>query len=101
MWVRMDCGWPQNPKFLDLVDDRHWRAITAYWAGLGWTAMHGHDGFIPRSALPLSHGTSKEAGQLVDVGLWLPGQGGWDVNDYKEYQRSNAEQEERSQRARK
>jgi hypothetical protein len=99
-WVRLDTQWPHNPKFLMLVEDKKWRAISVYMAGLGYSGAHGTDGFLPALCLPLLHGTKREAADLMEVRLWTPAQGGWDVNGWSEFQPSNAETEERSRKAR-
>jgi len=44
--------------------------------GLAWSGAQGQNGFIPFYALPMIHATKREAGDLVDVVLWLPTQGG-------------------------
>lgn len=99
-WVRMDTQWPQNPKFLMLVEDKKWRAISLYFGGLAWSGAQGQAGFVPYYALPMIHGTRKEANELSEVRLWLPCDGGWNINDWNEYQLSNEEHEQRSRRAR-
>jgi hypothetical protein len=99
-WVRMDTQWPHNPKFLILVEEKKWRSITVYWAAVGWSGAQGQNGFIPAYALPMIHGTKKEAAELTEVGLWDMAQGGWDIHDWSEYQPSTEEHEKRSQRAR-
>jgi hypothetical protein len=99
-WVRLDTQWPHNPKFLILAEDKKWRAITVYMGALAWSGAQGQNGYIPAYALSMIHGTKKEASDLVEVNLWLPAQGGWDINDWTEYQPSSEEHEARSQRAR-
>lgn len=99
-WVRLDCQWPQNPKFLMLVEDKRFRAICVYMGGLSWSGGQGQNGFIPYYALAAIHGTRKEAGELVDVSLWHVCEGGWQINDWAEYQPSTDEHEARSKRAR-
>jgi hypothetical protein len=99
-WVRLDTQWPQNPKFLMLAEDKKWRAITAYMAGLSYSGAHGTDGFIPYYAISATHGTKKEAAELVAVSLWIPCEGGWQINDWSDYQPSNEENELRSKKAR-
>lgn len=99
-WVRLDTQWPHNPKFLMLAEDKKWRAITVYMGGLAWVGAQGQDGFIPGYALPMIHGTRKEAVDLVEVGLWLMASGGWDINDWSDYQPSSEEHAKRSERAR-
>ena len=99
-WVRLDTQWFANPKFLTLVADRKHRAITAYFAGLAWSGSQGQAGYIPRGALPMIHATSKDAIDLVCVALWIPDAGGWQINDWAEYQPTNEEHERRSAKAR-
>lgn len=99
-WVRMDTQWPHNPKFLQLIEDKQWRAVTNYWAGLGWSGAQGQAGYVPAFALPMVHASKREAGLLSEVGLWVPGDGGWTINDWADYQPTNEEHERRTERAR-
>lgn len=99
-WVRLDTGWPMNPKFLILAEDKKWRAITAYMGGLAWVGAQGQDGFIPKYALPMFHATTREATELVAVGLWDMAPAGWDIHDWADYQPSSEEHKKRSDRAR-
>lgn len=99
-WVRMDCQWPHNPKFLMLVEDKKWRAISVYWSALGYSGAQGTAGFVPYYALSVIHATKKEAGELVGVGLWHPCDGGYQVNDWDTHQPSSEENERRSKKAR-
>ena len=99
-WVRLENNWYSNPKFLMLVEDKGWRSIAVYLAGLAWAGAQGQDGYIPKAALPMIHGTVKEAHKLAEVALWIPAQGGWAINDWAEYQPSTEENERRSQKAR-
>lgn len=100
-WVRLDTQWPHNPKFLTLVEDKRWRAICTYMAGLGYSGVHGTDGFIPAVALPFLHATKREAGELVEVELWAPAQGGWNVNGWAEFQPSQDDAKKRREKAQK
>lgn len=99
-WVRLDTQWFFNPKFLQLVADRKHKAITAYFAGLAWSGGQGQAGYIPRGALTMIHATAKDASDLVAVSLWIPDAGGWQINDWSEYQPTNDEHERRSEKAR-
>lgn len=100
-WVRVDAALARNPKTLHLLGEKGGdRALCVYIFGLGYCAEQGNDGFIVRSALPLIHGTPKTAEQLVSVGLWHDVPGGWDVNDYAEYQPTSEDVRQRSERAR-
>lgn len=98
-WVRLDSAFPTNPKVLALAEDRNWRAIVSYVAGLSYCGAQGTDGFIPKSALSFLHGTPVEATRLSGAGLWVPCPGGWNVNGWDEFQPSNKETQARKERA--
>jgi hypothetical protein len=98
-WVRLDTQWPSNPKFLMLIEDKKWRSVCVYMAGLGYSGVHGTDGFIPAVALPFLHSTRREAADLVDVGLWEPAQGGWNVNGWTEFQPTPEDAQKRREKA--
>jgi hypothetical protein len=101
-WVRVDAGLASNHKTLALLGQKGGdRALNTYIFGLGLCATQGSDGFIPKAALGLIHGTPKVAEQLVEVGLWHLIPGGWDVNDYTEYQPSDDESKARSEKAKR
>jgi hypothetical protein len=68
-------------------------------AGLGYAGVHGTDGFLPAIALPMLHATKREAGDLVDVGLWLLAPGGWDINGFSEFQPSYEDAQKRRDKA--
>ena len=99
-WVRLETTWPSNPKFLMLSADRKWHAIAVYMAGLAWSGGQGQDGFIPFYALPAILGSPREADELCQVRLWYPCDGGWQINDWNEYQPSSEEHALRSKKAR-
>jgi len=98
-WVRLDTGFPMNPKVLMLAEDKKWQSITVYIGGLAYSGMHGTDGFLPASCLPFVHGTKRNATDLVSVGLWVPTSGGWDINGWREFQPTSEEHEKRRQKA--
>ena len=50
-WVRMDTQWPHNPKFLVLVEEKRFKAITVYWGSIAWSGAQGLNGFLPAYAL--------------------------------------------------
>jgi len=101
MWVRLDCAFPRNPKVLELVSRKQWRAICAYIGGLSYSGEHGLDGWLPEACLPFIHATSKDASELVRVGLWLPEPGGWDINDWDQYQATADEVQARRTKAKR
>ncbi len=99
-WVRLDTAFPSNPKVLALVEDRQFRAISVYVCGLSYSGAHGTDGFIPMAALPFIHASKRDAEKLVEVSLWHPRMGGWEINDWDEFQPSNEGTQQRKNRAR-
>lgn len=99
-WVRLDAGIAMNHKMLQLIEGRNHRAALVYVFGLAYCGQQGTDGYIPKAALPFLHATSKDAAALVDVALWHQESGGWQVNDWREYQPSTVETDRRGQRAR-
>jgi hypothetical protein len=90
-WVRLDTTFPTNPKVLSLVSDRKWRALSAYVCSLSYSGAHGTDGFIPVKALPFVHASTREAAELVEVGLWHKDRIGWVINDWADYQQTQSE----------
>ncbi len=72
-WVRLDTAFPRNHKVLAAVE-----------------AKDGHRAM----------GRQADADRLVDVGLWQLVNGGWQINDWADYQQSNEETKRRKARAR-
>ena len=100
-WVRLDTTFASNPKILDLVAAKKYRAAFVYVASLTYAGAHGTDGFIPATALPFIHATRTDANDLVSVGLWKPSSNGWDVNGWDEFQVSDEAAKKRRERAQK
>jgi hypothetical protein len=99
-WVRLDSGIGQNYKVLALLGDKKHRAFTAYVLGLAYCGQQGSDGYIPKAALPFLHATTKDAADLMAVMLWHDAPGGYQVNDWTDYQPSDEDAQRRGQRAR-
>lgn len=99
-WVRLDTGLPDHPKMLSLVGGKRHRAALTYVYGLAYCGRHELDGFIPESALPFIHGTKSDAQALCEVGLWHARPGGWEINDWHEYQPTGIDSAARKERAR-
>lgn len=99
-WVRLDTAFPTNPKVLMLVEDKKWQSIAVYVASLAYSGAHGTDGFVPENALIHLHGSKRNAKDLVDVGLWIGVQGGYEINGWAEFQPSTEEHAARRKRAR-
>lgn len=100
-WVRLETALPTNPKILALVEDRAYQAITAYVCSLSYSGHQGTAGFIPRAALPFIHARKSDAAKLVEVGLWVEGAGGWDINGWVDFQPTSEEIIRRKERAKK
>jgi hypothetical protein len=100
-WVRLDTGFPSNPKVLHLTSARKHRAVAVYVFSLAYAGGHGTDGFIPTAALPFIHGNEKDAEALVNATLWHPCMGGWQINGWAEYQPSTKEHEKRKESLRR
>lgn len=100
-WVRLDTQLPSNPKILHLVARKQYAAAFAYVCSLAYAGMHGTNGYIPEAALPFIHATKAIANQLVAVELWVPAPGGWDINDWDEFQISDEAARKRRERAQK
>lgn len=100
-WVRLDTSFPRNHKFLQLLEYKDGRSTGfVYLCALAYCGEQGTDGYIPRPALTsILHGRLIDAERLVDVGLWKPHVGGWEVNDWDEYQQTTDESKARSARA--
>jgi hypothetical protein len=104
-WVRLDTGWYQNHKVLALIAEgaRGHRALVVYVSAFCHSGAQGLDGFIPAYALPVVHGTARDAQLLVQHELWLEeagGMAGWRIRDWGEYQPTSEETAARSERAR-
>lgn len=101
-WVRVEVGILRNPKTLELLGERGGdHAFCVYVFSLGYAAEQGTSGFIPKLALESIRGTDRSVNLLVQVGMWRECPGGWDVNDYAEYQPTDEAARARSARAKK
>ena len=85
-WVRLDTGLPDHPKVLELIESKKHRAALAFVFGLAYSGRHETDGFVPKSALPFLHATRADAVALVEARLWHYADGGYQINDWEEYQ---------------
>lgn len=100
-WVRLDTQFANNPKVVELVAAKQFKAAFAYVCSLAYAGAHGTDGFIPSHCLFLVHATKQDANALVDVGLWRPSPNGWDINGWDEFQVSDEAARKRRERAQK
>jgi hypothetical protein len=84
-WLRIDDGFVEHPKILDLSD----RAFRLHLAGLCYSARNLTDGvLVERSVRVLFAVTSaqrKHLLELVSASVWEEGDGVWVIRDYLDY----------------
>lgn len=100
-WVRLDTGFPDNPKVLELLSAGKHKAVVVYVCSLAWAGRHDTKGRVPKAALPFLHGTKRDADALVKARLWdaTADGSGWVVHDFEDYQITNVSQSDRSNAA--
>ncbi len=90
-WVRIDDGAVHHERLLSAGPD----AVALWLAGLCYANRHVTDGVLARGTLlalyPSEHlppaRARKAAQRLVDVGLWVTTENGWEIRNYERYQR--------------
>lgn len=88
-WVRLDSHIATHDKILALLSDpstAKWQAATSYMFAIAWSGGQGTDGFVPKLALGMVHGTQKTARLLEKYGLWDEATAGWTIRNYAERQ---------------
>lgn len=94
-WVRLDDGFDDHPKILDLSD----QAYRLHVGALCFCARTLTDGFVSEGALRrLVNGG--HVSELVDAGLWEAGDGGWWIHDFLDYNQSAEQVLEEREKAR-
>lgn len=97
-WLKVDDGFTDHPKIEALSD----QAFRLHVAGLCFCARTLSDGKVPEDRVRrlLPKVTKRMVTELVDGGLWLPIQAGFEIKDYLAYNPSRAEVEkQRTERA--
>lgn len=92
-WFRIDDQFDDHPKVVAAGN----AAIGLWCRGGAYASKYSTDGFIPRSYLR-THGTVSLAHKLVAVGLWISVEGGYQMQDFLDYNPS-AEQVKRDRAA--
>ena len=90
-WIKLEDSFTSNPKIAMLPDS----AFRLYVTSLCYAGKHLTDGFIP-APLRRSLGTemaSKATRKLLEKGLWIKVEGGYEINDYLKYQTSKEQAE--------
>ena len=100
-WVRLDANIASHDKTLKAIGERGKPAMAVYMFGLAWSGGHVTDGHIPCVALPMIHGTTKDADLLVRVGLWDPDPDGdgWWVHNWGQRQEASEITESKRRKA--
>lgn len=81
-WFRVDDGFWSHPKTLALS-----KGAVALWVRAGsYSGNHLTNGVIKRDVLPILQGTTDEAAELIEAGLWLHHIDGYLFHDWDAYQ---------------
>lgn len=86
-WVKLDTGIFRNPKVVTVGAD----AKLLYVAGICYAGDNLTDGLIPANALPILaaeatiRNVKKATAELVNAGLWVTSDTGFEVHDYLEH----------------
>lgn len=100
-WIRLETTMFENPKLLYLKEDKQHRAIIVHLEAMCYSGRHNLAGYLPKAALRIIGATAQDATKLVAAGLWSPAPGGWQINDWDEYQLADDEAQKRSEKAQK
>jgi len=87
-WVKLDDQFTSHPKLIQAGPLAGW----LYICGLTYCARYLTDGFIPSPAVRLLADLKKNQEQvdsLVEAGLWVKCEGGYQVHDYLDYNPSS------------
>jgi hypothetical protein len=85
-WLKIDDGFPENPKVQALSD----RALRLHITAMCSCARRLTDGALSHldvdvCRLVANRATAKHVEELEAVGLWHRTEGGWEINDYLDY----------------
>ena len=101
-WIRLDTAMPDNPKILDLLEERDGHRAAFVWiCCMAYAGKHGTDGFIPNSAARFVHGRSSDFTRLVAASALKRVAGGWEIPGWDEFQVSDEAAKSRRERAQK
>ena len=77
-WVKVDDQAWSHPKLADLSGN----AVRLWLFALCWANSHETDGFITRGGLRLIGGRPKDVRELVEAGLWVERESGWEIHNF-------------------
>jgi len=91
-WIKLDDGFPQNPKIVGLSD----HSFRLYISGLCYSGRYLTDGFIPAAIIKQVGNPS----ELIEKGLWEVTPEGIQITNYTEYQTPKFEVERKREQNR-
>lgn len=100
-WIRLQTTTFENPKLLNLKEDKQWRAIVSYLELMTYSGRHALAGFVPKAAIRQLHITAGDMQRLQSERLIAPTPGGWEINSWDEFQLADPESLARSEKAKK
>lgn len=81
-WFKVDDKFHSHPKVMELSTG----AVGLWTLAGSWCADYLTDGAIKRGQIKRLGGSESEAQELVDVGLWVATEDGWQFRDWTDYQ---------------
>jgi hypothetical protein len=103
-WFRIDDGFYDHPKLLELEDGKLFAPAVALWTLAGcWCSRQLTDGHVPTRQVRKLGFAPKHAAALVSAGLWVESDGGWQFHDWTAHQptREDVESKREADRIRK
>ena len=100
-WIRLQTTMFENPKILNLKEEKQWKAIVAHLEAMCYSGRNALAGYIPATAIRLLHISQTDVKRLVAEGLWKPAPGGWEIHGWSEFQLADADAIARSEKAKK
>lgn len=86
-WFKVDDKLATHPKVIEAGN----KALGLWVRAGSWCMSHLTDGFVTASTVPMLGGSAADAKRLVSVGLWSVADGGWQFNDWMDYQPTKAQ----------
>lgn len=92
-YIRLDDGMPEHPKIAALDARSAWTFVCS----IAYANRNLTDGFVPDAVAfrladhPQQGEPSQVIDELADAGLWEVAEGGYQIHDYPDYQRSREE----------
>lgn len=101
-WFKVDDGFADHPKVVELQESPGWKGALALWTLAGsWSSRHLTDGHVPAAIVKRLGCTPKDARMLVSAGLWLDAEGGYRFHDYTDCNPTRDEVEAKREATRK